>query len=148
MPASSGAPTSLPTTDYVDRFSMPSDLRATPEQWARAMFGDVPNPLQLILWRGLLGLRQGRERSPGLVAGWRVGGSGSGDDWIRPEACSPLFDANLVEASPGQVALTTCVHDRVRLGRAVLRPLSGVHRRLAPGLLPRAASMLRTGALA
>lgn len=111
------------------------------------MFGDVPNPLQLILWRGLLGLRLSRERSPGLVAGWRVGGNG--DDWIRLEASSPLFYANLiVEASPGQVALTTCMHYRVRLGRAVWRPLSGVHRRLAPGLLPRAAGMSRTGALA
>ena len=33
----------LPRVDYADRFVLATDVDATPEQWARAMFGDVPS---------------------------------------------------------------------------------------------------------
>jgi hypothetical protein len=142
VPASARMLSSLPRIDYGDRVSMSTDSSATPEQWARAMFGDEPNALQVVIWRGFLGLRLTRGRSSELVAGWRVGGRGDG--WIRLEATSWLLYGNLVvEAARGQVALGTYLHYRRRLGRAVWFALSPVHRRLAPGLLPSAAARLR-----
>lgn len=142
LPPSALMLSSLAVVDYGDRVSMSTDSSATPEQWARAMFGDVPNALQRVIWRGFLGLRLTRGRSSELVAGWRVGGRGDG--WIRLEATSWLLDGNLVvEAARGEVALGTYLHHRRRLGRAVWFALSTVHRRLAPGLLPSAAARLR-----
>jgi hypothetical protein len=85
---------SLPEVDYADWFSLSTDVKATPERWARAMFGDVPSPGERLIWRGLLGLRLSRERSLDTVGGWRIGGSG--EDWIRLEAASWFLAGNLV----------------------------------------------------
>ena len=38
------------------------------------MFGSVPSPAERLIWRGLLGLRLARGRSPATVGGWRIGG--------------------------------------------------------------------------
>jgi hypothetical protein len=84
IPESVRALGSLPEVDYADLFTLSTDTEATPEQWARAMFGDVPNLAELLIWRGLLGLRLGRGRSPATVAGWQIGERG--EDWIRLEA--------------------------------------------------------------
>jgi hypothetical protein len=125
---------SLPDIDYVDHFSLPTDAEATPEQWARAMFGDVPTVAERLIWRGLLGLRLSRGRSPDTVAGWQI--ATRGEDWIRLEAASSFLTANLVvQASDGRVSLGTFLRYDQPLGHSVWPPLSALHRRLVPGLL-------------
>ncbi|MFI5934304.1 hypothetical protein [Actinoplanes sp. NPDC051494] len=125
---------SLPGIDYTDRFTRETDRAATPEQWARATFGDVPDAGQLVIWRGILGFRLDRRRAPSTVAGWQV--SGRGDDWIRMEATSWLLSANLItRTTPGRVTVTTFVHYRHRLARHAWPPLSAAHRALLPRVL-------------
>ncbi|SCF87463.1 DUF2867 domain-containing protein [Streptomyces sp. Cmuel-A718b] len=115
---------------------------ATAELWARALFGDVPDPVERLIWQGLLGLRLSRGRSPGTVAGWRI--AERGEDWIRLEAASWFLTGNLVvRAADGQVSLGTFLRYDHPLARAVWPPLSAVHRRLAPGLLRDAAATVR-----
>ncbi|WP_283138116.1 hypothetical protein [Rhizohabitans arisaemae] len=141
VPESVRALSSLPGIDYADRFTLSTDADATPEQWARAMFGDVPSLAELLIWRGLLGLRLSRGRSPDTVAGWRI--AERGEDWIRLEAASWFLTGNLlVQAAEGRVSLGTFLYYDRRLGRSVWPPLSAVHRRLAPGLLRDAAAKL------
>ncbi|MEU5977589.1 hypothetical protein [Streptomyces sp. NPDC047315] len=134
IPESFRVLSALPTLDYADRFTLRTDAAASPEQWARAMFGDLPSPTERFIWRGLLGLRLSGGPSPATVAGWRI--AGRGEDWIRLEAASWFLAGNLVVHSPGgRVALGTFLHYRRHPGRALWPPLSAVHRRLAPGLL-------------
>ncbi|MFF9571328.1 hypothetical protein [Streptomyces sp. NPDC014685] len=141
LPESFRALGSLPAIDYADRFTLATDASATPEQWARAMFGDVPGFAQQVIWRGLLGLRLSRGRSPDTVAGWRV--TGRGEDWIRLEAASWFLSGNLVvRAAGGKVSLGTFLYYARRPGHRVWPPLSAVHRRLAPGLLRDAAAAI------
>ncbi|MGC5016564.1 hypothetical protein ACLQ2R_37850 [Streptosporangium sp. DT93] len=143
VPASVRALGSLSRVDYGDHFALSADAEATPEQWARAMFGNVPSAVETLLWRGFLGLRLDRRRSPDTVAGWRVGGRG--EDWIRLEAASWFLTGNLlVRAAGGEVSLATLLrHDRP-LGRVVWPPLSAVHRLLVPGVLRDAAAKVST----
>jgi hypothetical protein len=139
IPGSARALSSLPEVDYADRFTLATDATATPERWARAMFGDVPNAGQLFLWRGLLGLRLSRGRSPDTVAGWLIGGRG--DSWIRLTAASWLLTGNLlVQTAPGRVSLTTLIHYAGPPAALLWPPLSTVHRRLIPGVLDGAAA--------
>ena len=134
----------LPGIDYADRFTLATDVEATPEQWARAMFGDVPNVGERFIWRGLLGLRLSRGRSPATVAGWRIGGRGEG--WIRLETASSSLGANLiVQTAEGRVSLTTCLHLGRRRDAIVWHPLSAVHRRLVPRVLRDAERRIRAG---
>jgi hypothetical protein len=131
IPDSLRALSSLPDIDYADLFTLSTEAVATPEQWARAMFGDVPSPGERFIWRGLLGLRLSHGRSPDTVAGWRI--SGRGDGWIRLETASWFLAANLlVQVSGGRVSLATFLHYDRLLGRLVWPPLSAVHRRLVP----------------
>lgn len=142
IPESVRALSSLPIIHYADRFTLSTDADATPEQWARAMFGDVPSVAELLIWRGLLGLRLSRGRSPATVAGWRIGERGEG--WIRLEAASWFLTGNLlVQAADGRVSLGTFLRYDRRLGHGVWPPLSALHRRLAPGLLRDAAARIR-----
>jgi len=132
---------SLPAIDYADLFTLRTDAEATPERWARAMFGNVPSPAERLIWRGVLGLRLDRRRSPATVGGWRIGGGGP--DWIRLETASATLSCNLVVlAGDGRVSLATFLHYDRRLGRAVWPPLSAIHRRLVPGVLRGASSRL------
>jgi hypothetical protein len=134
VPESVRALSSLPDIDYADHFSLATDTDATPEQWARAMFGDVPSAAERLIWQGFLGLRLSRERSPDTVGGWRI--AGRGDDWIRLEAASWFLTGNLVvQAAEGRVSLGTFLRYDRCLGHAVWPPLSAVHRRLVPGVL-------------
>jgi hypothetical protein len=144
IPESVRALSSLPDIDYADHFtfSTDADADATPEQWARAMFGNVPTVAELLIWRGLLGLRLSPARSPATVAGWQI--AGRGDDWIRLEAASWFLTANLlVQTADGRVSLGTFLHYDRRLGHGVWPPLSVIHRRLVPGLLRNAAARIR-----
>jgi hypothetical protein len=139
VPGSVRVLSSLPDPDYADLFTLSTDTEAAPEQWARAMFGDVPSVAELLIWRGLLGLRLARGRSPATVAGWQIGGRG--EDWIRLEAASWFLTGNLlVQAANGRVSLATFLRYDRCLGRGVWPPLSAIHRRVVPGLLHDAAA--------
>jgi hypothetical protein len=141
IPGSARELSSLPEPDYADRFTLATDAGGSPEQWARAMFGDVPSLGEVFIWRVLLGLRLSRGRSPDTVAGWRIGERG--DSWIRLDAESWFLAANLlVQTAPGRVSLTTLLHYERRFGAVVWPPLSAVHRRLVPDLLHTAASRI------
>jgi hypothetical protein len=139
VPESVRALGSLTGIDYADLFTLHTRAEATPERWARAMFGNVPSPAERVIWRGLLGLRLARGRSPATVGGWRIGGRGA--DWIRLEAASGALSCNLVvQTGDGRVSLATFLHYERRLGRALWPPLSAIHRRLVPGVLRSAAA--------
>lgn len=139
---------SLQRIDYVDAFTLHTDAPPapgadpTPEQWARAMFGDEPDITARLIWQGLLGLRLSRGRSPGTVAGWRI--AERGEDWIRLEAASWFLTGNLVvRTAEGRLSLGTFVRYDRPLARGVWTALSTIHRRLAPGLLRDAASTVQ-----
>jgi hypothetical protein len=135
---------SLPRIDYADRFTVDNTATdATPEQWARAMFGNVPSPAERLIWRGFLGLRLLPGRSPSTVAGWRI--DGRGDDWIRLATGSWFMSGNLVvRVADGQVALATLLSYDRWPGAVVWPPLSAVHRFLVPRVLRKAAARLAT----
>jgi hypothetical protein len=144
IPASVRSLSSVPDIDYADYFTLATDAVAAPERWARTMFGDVPNAAEQVIWRGFLGLRLSRGRSPATVAGWRIGGRGQ--DWIRLEAASWFLTGNLlIRAGDGRVSLGTFLRYDRSVAHAVWPPLSAVHRRLAPGLLRDAAAKVRDG---
>jgi hypothetical protein len=146
IPESVCALSSFPDIDYADQFTLSTDTDATPEQWARAMFGNVPSVAELLIWRGLLGLRLSRGPSPATVAGWQIGERG--DDWIRLEAASWFLNGNLlVQTSHRRVSLATFLHYDRRLGHILWPPLSAIHRRLVPGLLRDAAARAAIGSL-
>ena len=144
VPASHRSVSSLSGIDYADRCTLATDVTATPEQWARAMFGDVPSAAEELIWRGVLGFRLDRRRSADTVGGWRVGGRGA--DWIRLETGSRRFRAEMVvRTAERRVSWTTCLrYDRLA-GRLLWPPLSAVHRRLVPRVLAAAEARLRTG---
>lgn len=119
---------------YADHFAIAVDVRATPEQYARAMFGDVPSATELFIWRGLLQLRLHAGRSPHTVAGWHIAERSA--EWIRLESRSHSLTVHLVvSAAAGELALTTLVRYDRAPGRWAWVPLSAIHRRLAPSVL-------------
>ena len=129
------------SVDYADHFTLDTDLIASPEQWARAIFGNAPNRAEILIWRVILGLRLARGRSPDTVAGWRIGGRG--DDWVRLETESRTMTANLVvETGGGEVALTTRLRYDRTPARLMWPPLSAVHRWLVPRVLRDAAARM------
>jgi hypothetical protein len=141
VPGSVRALSSLPDPDYADLFILSTDIGATPEQWARAMFGNVPSRAEVLIWRVLLGLRLAAGRSPATVAGWRI--CGRGPDWIRLETASWFLTANLVvQTAGGRVSLATFLRYDRYPGRWVWPPLSAIHRRLVPRVLLGAARRL------
>jgi hypothetical protein len=136
---------SLPDPDYVDLFTLSTEVAATPERWARAMFGNVPSVAEQFIWRGLLGLRLSRGRSSATVAGWRI--AGLGEHWIRLETASWFLTANLlVHTADGRVSLWTFLHYDRAFGCVVWPPLSAIHRRLVPGVLRGAAARVASAA--
>lgn len=134
IPEPDRSASSLPDADYADAFSIVTDVVASPEQWARAMFGDIPSAAERFIWRGLLGIRLSRGSSPHTVGGWRI--AEQSERWIRLEAASWFLSANLVvRTSDGRVSLATLVRYERGVGRIVWPPLSAVHRLLIPGVL-------------
>jgi len=124
----------IEAADYADVFTINTDVQATPERWARTMFGDTAGPLAIALWRGLLGLRLVRTASSDTIAGWRV--AERGGEWIRLQTGSRNLTASLViRAADAQMSLATFVRYDRRAGAWVWIRLSAVHRKLAPGLL-------------
>jgi hypothetical protein len=133
----------LSRIDYVDRFTLGHDQgQIDPERAARAMFGDVPDLPARLLWGGVLGLTLRRGPSAATVAGWRI--SGRGPTWIRLATASRSSAAELVvEAAPGTIGLVTLMRFDRPAAATLWRPLSAVHRRLAPTLLSAALTTLR-----
>ncbi|HLR95792.1 MAG TPA: DUF2867 domain-containing protein [Jiangellaceae bacterium] len=132
----------IAAADYADAFTINTDLEATPEQWARAMFGDTPEFVAMLLWRGLLGLRLVHTASPDTIAGWRVAERGA--EWIRLQSESRILTASLVvHATAGQMSLATFMRYDRPAGAGIWTLVSAVHRRLAPGLLRTAVDHLR-----
>ncbi|GAA1840640.1 hypothetical protein [Asanoa iriomotensis] len=129
----------LPHVHYADRFTLTTPVQATPESWARAMFGDTPSAGELLIWRGILALRLSREASVETVAGWRI--TEQREEWIRLAAASWWLDANMVVVTTGgQVSLWTFLHYAQPVGHVAWPPLSIVHRQLVPGVLRAAAA--------
>lgn len=136
--------TTMPEVHYADMFTLHTSATATPEEWARAMFGETPTLTGRFIWCILLRFRLASGRSPTTVAGWQVRTRGT--DGITLEAESPILTGNLVvTTSPGRVCLGTFLHHRRPAGRRVWSLLSPIHRRLAPGLLRDAAAKIRAG---
>lgn len=129
----------LPRVDYVDHFVLsPADgHRATPDQWARRMFGDCPSRTERFIWRGLLRLHLHRGKSASTIAGWTV--AAHGPDWVRMETASRMATAALVvRATETELSLTTFMRYDRPAGRLIWAALSPVHRRLSPGILTEA----------
>lgn len=126
---------------YADHFAIrPVDgTSATPERWARVLFGDTPSAAEWFIWRVLLQLRLRRGQSHSTVAGWRI--AARSEDWIRLETASWMMAAELViRASTQEVSLSTLVRYERGAAAAVWGTLSAVHRRLVPGVLREAAT--------
>jgi hypothetical protein len=133
---------SLNRLDYADVFTLLTTTEATPEEWARAMFGNTPNIAERLIWCGILGMRLLPSPAPEVVASWRIGGCGS--NWLRLENGSGFMASNLVvHLGSGDVSLGTFAHYRRPRGRVVWNSLSPIHRRLAPGLLLGAEALVR-----
>ncbi|PMR61548.1 hypothetical protein C1A38_08590 [Verrucosispora sp. ts21] len=144
LPASVRTLSSLSRIDYADHFLLPTDAAAPVELWARVMFGDTPDAIELFLWRGLMGLRLSRTVSADTVAGWQI--AEQDDEWIRLEATSWFLAANMVvQATGDSVALGTFLRYDRWLAHLVWPPLSILHRRLVPGVLRKAASRIAAG---
>ncbi|WP_188712393.1 hypothetical protein [Microbacterium faecale] len=104
------------------------------ETWARAIFGDVPDRGQRFIFHTLLRYRLTGGPSSSTIAGWPI--VGRGETWVRLENQSASTVCHLiVDTDRASVSLTTLTYYRKSLGAWVWRPLSRVHRRLAPGLL-------------
>jgi hypothetical protein len=132
---------SLSRIDYSDWFRLMTDVSATPEEWARAMFGNVPNATELFIWRGLMGFQVRRERSPDLVAGWPI--TSRSTTSIGLQTASWFIAGNLVvHVAERRVSLGTFLRYDRGLARLVWAPLSAVHRRVAPRLLGAAEASL------
>lgn len=127
---------SLGRVDYADHFVLAHEAasRGTPEQWARAMFGDTPDLIERILWSGILGLRLQAGRSTETIAGWRI--VARDDDGISLAATSPTMAAVLVvRASASALELATLCRYAGSRRPAVWVPTAFIHRRLVPVLL-------------
>jgi hypothetical protein len=132
---------SLSHVDYGDAFALETAVVATPEEWARAIFGDIPDAAERLIWRGCLGLRL-RPAGADVIAGWPV--TRGGPHWIRLENRSAMLAGNLVvRIRDGQVALGVFVRYHRRRGRLVWSLLAPIHRLLAPRLLHDAETTIR-----
>lgn len=126
----------LSRVDYVDHVAIahPHAAEVTAEHWARAMFGDAPDPTVRLLWGGVLGLRLALGVSRDTVAGWRIAERGEG--WIRLTTSSRSATAELiVHADDAQLGLALVVRFDRRTARINWLPIAAVHRRLVPVLL-------------
>ncbi|MFC7376131.1 hypothetical protein ACFQS2_02220 [Brachybacterium sp. GCM10030267] len=136
VPRASLAAVPVAAPGYADEFALELDVppRASAESWARAMFGDIPDTGERVIFRGLLRLRLEPGPSPDVVAGFVV--AERNHETIRLEAHSPFLTCHLlVRTHALHVTLTTVMDYTGRAGPVVWSPLSMAHRRLAPGLL-------------
>lgn len=140
------ATSGLARADYADHYILTRDRgsSASPEIWARSMFGDAPDLIERLVWGVVLGLRLHTDKSPSTIAGWRI--TEQGDDWIRLSAASRNASAALVvRVTATTLELATFMqYDRGR-ARISWIPAGFIHRRLAPLLLRSTARGMREG---
>ena len=146
IPAEHLALASFPAISYADFFTTRhSAPQASPEQWARAVFGSTPSLTQKIIWTVLLGIPLAAKRSPDTIAGWKVGGRGK--DWVRLENRSRILRANLiVRVSQDDVSLLSVVRYENWFGAVWWPTLAVLHRYLVPRILSGAASRVESRA--
>jgi hypothetical protein len=133
--------------DYTDAFelrvSQPDDRSA--EQWLRAGLEGSPTPVRrliLVVHRHVLRLRLGPVTAGDHVLGWRIASRAA--DVVRLEASGSLADAVIVgrRLDATGVQLTTALsYRRPALARGVWAVIGPLHRRIAPLLLERAATI-------
>ncbi|SDS12848.1 hypothetical protein [Microlunatus soli] len=141
MPADLLAIATLPSLDYANLVSTPTDLAVAPEIWARTMVGDVPNTIERVVWNGILRLGLSREPSPERVAGWRI--TGRDPQWIRLEASSGLLAANIiVRTVDGRVSMATLIRYRSAVTRPIWTVLTPLHTSVMPKMLAAAIEQL------
>lgn len=133
---------------YADTFTMTGledDIDETSaEQWARAVLGNKPNWLEIVVWPCLLRFTLHHEVSRNMIAGWRIS-SDEGDESIRLENSSWVMDANIiVSKAPGQVSFSTISSYKSIVGRSLWTALGLVHRWALPRLLRKGAQKICT----
>lgn len=128
--------------DYLDEFTLTTDVPGGPRQWATAMFEEsIERKSRRLIFETILRLRIGPDRAPGTIAGWQV--VSESDAHVLMAAAGPLVEGRLLVQRVGsRVRLTTAMRYRHRVGRLVWAVLSRQHRSLAPGLLRLGAARL------
>lgn len=64
---------SLSRFDYADRFILTTTTHATPQDWALAMFGSVPDRIERLIWVGVLRFPLRQDPGADVIAGRSVG---------------------------------------------------------------------------
>ena len=122
--------------DYADAFEvrLPSPDPYPPQTWVRAGLDATPKVVGWIV--ALLGLREAREPTAGLLGPFRV--VEMGPEVIHLEASVPLMRVVMVgrNAEPSRRMLTTVLrYDRPVLARLVWAVMGIPHRRTAPRII-------------
>ncbi|QEW03282.1 hypothetical protein [Microbacterium lushaniae] len=127
------------TPTYADRFTLVTDVRASPRRWAEATFEEgIDRASRSLIFHTVLGLEVGPDGRPDAVAGWKI--HAEDQEHILLGVRGPGAVARLlIDTSAGSVSLTTAFAFSSRRRRLVWALVSRVHRRLA-------APTLRTGA--
>lgn len=130
--------------DYLDTFSLTTDVTAAPREWMYACFEQgIPRSGRDLIFGRFLSLRTSPDGTPGTIAGWQI--EGEDDDVLTISARGRYLKVNLVAQSLEEgVRLSTALHFRNRLGRLLWKCLSPVHRRLMPRVLRRGSSALHS----
>ena len=131
--------------DYVDLFTTTASdaTAATPEQWARAAIEGARAGGRFMAWRAMLRLRlephpwtppAAARSDADHIAGWQI--VENGDRWIRVEASSRVMTAQMVfQVEAQRVSFATCVRYDRPGGAVIWKPVSAIHRRIAPRFL-------------
>ena len=130
----------LDGAQYAVAFQLRTPIRATPEQWARAVFEGAPSGFRAVLrlgWRFALGLRLGPRGAAGYVEGWTI--TDNSPTAIVLAADSRLLAARNVFAVDGDTATwTTLVRYDNPLARVLWGLAAPVHQLTARPLFARA----------
>jgi hypothetical protein len=138
-------PNGIGRPDYASAFEVTiaeGDGRS-PEQWARAVFEGAPIAIRWFVsfgWRFALGLRLGPRRSPAYVSGWKVRDQRPGVIVLEVESRF-LTAYKEIRVASNSVRMSTYVHYKRGLGRAIWGLVAPVHHRTEPYLLGHAAAL-------
>jgi hypothetical protein len=122
--------------DYVDVATIVTDVRATPERWARAIVEHAAGAPAQIFWRAI-GLRL-KSGEPGHIGGWKI--AGVDDDGITAETAAFYGTVNAIcEVRGDRVSLALAIRFDHWFARIAVPPVTLFHRRGIPMLLRAAA---------